>query len=137
MAKTTSKTAAKTAAKSSTTKAKAAPTQTLSIEKVSDEVLSLLQSLNIEPQLQADLEWCIGSYRADQNPSGLYEMIDRARTVLNAEKEKKTKGVTVKLITDIEKALKTRQSAKSYPQLDQVGDIVWLTLILFSAYTEL
>lgn len=108
MAKTTSKTAAKTAAKSSTTKAKAAPTQTLSIEKVSDEVLSLLQSLNIEPQLQADLEWCIGSYRADQNPSGLYEMIDRARTVLNAEKEKKTKGVTVKLITDIEKALKTR-----------------------------
>ena len=108
MAKTTSKTAAKTAAKSPTTKAKAAPTQTLSIEKVSDEVLSLLQSLNIEPQLQADLEWCIGSYRADQNPSGLYEMIDRARTVLNAEKEKKTKGVTVKLITDIEKALKTR-----------------------------
>lgn len=108
MAKTSAKTAAKTAAKSPTSKVKAAPTQTLSIEKVSEEVLSKLQSLNIETQLQADLEWCIGSYRADQNPSGLYEMIDRARTVLNAEKEKKTKGVTVKLITDIEKALKTR-----------------------------
>ncbi|RAV99557.1 hypothetical protein [Pseudochryseolinea flava] len=107
MAKTTAKTASKTATKSASAKTKSTTTS-VSIENVSEEVLSKLQILGIEQQLQADLEWCLGSYRADQNPSGLYEMVDRALIVFNAEKEKKTKGVTTKLITEIEKALKTR-----------------------------
>ena len=108
MAKTTSKTATpkaetKPAAKP---KAKAIVSSTGSIEQVSEEALKKLQSLGIEEQLQSELAWCLGSYRFDRNPSGLYEIAARVLTVLNAEKAKKTKGVTVKLIGDLEKALK-------------------------------
>jgi hypothetical protein len=102
MAKTPSKTPAKTA---KPVKAKVAGP---SIEKASEEALSKLKSLGLEPQLQADIEWCLGSYKADSNPSGLYEMTERAIAVLSAEKEKKTKGVTAKLITDLQKAVTAR-----------------------------
>ena len=79
-----------------------------SIEQASEEALAKLKSLGIEPQLQADIEWCLGSYKADSNPSGLYEMTERAVAVLAAEKERKTKGVTAKLIADLQKALTAR-----------------------------
>ncbi|MEJ1242378.1 hypothetical protein WBG78_29785 [Chryseolinea sp. T2] len=102
MAKTPSKTPAKTAKP-----AKAKVTGT-SIEKASEEALAKLKSLGLEPQLQADIEWCLGSYKADSNPSGLYEMTERAIAVLSAEKDKKTKGVTAKLITDLQKAITAR-----------------------------
>jgi hypothetical protein len=108
MAKTTAKPAAKTASKTATPKAKVTSVASPSIEKVSEDVLDKLQSLGIEQQLQSELEWCLGSYRSDKNPSGLYEMVDRALIVLNSEKEKKTKGITAKWITDVEKALKSR-----------------------------
>jgi hypothetical protein len=101
MAKTLSKTPAKTA-RPAAVKA-AGP----SIEKASEDALSKLKSLGIDPQLQADIEWCLGSYKADQNPTGLYEMTQKAIAVLAAEKEKKTKGVTAKLIADLEKAVKS------------------------------
>jgi hypothetical protein len=78
------------------------------LEQASEEALKKLQSLGIEQQLQSELEWCLGSYRFDKNPSGLYEVAGRALAVLNAEKAKKTKGVTVKLIGDLEKALKVQ-----------------------------
>lgn len=107
MAKTSTKTAAKTSAKASASKAKPAASK-VSIEKVSEDVLKKLQTLGIEQQLQSDLEWCLGSYRADGNPSGLYEMIERSISVFNTEKAKKTKGVTAKLIEDLEKAVKSR-----------------------------
>jgi len=107
MAKTAVKTAAKTAAKSSSAKPKANVPGN-KIEKVSEEVLQKLQSLGIDQQLQSELEWCLGSYRADQNPSGLYEMAVRALSVLTDEKNKKTKGVTTKLLGDIESVLKER-----------------------------
>ena len=99
MAKTPSKTPAKTV---KPTKAKVAGP---SIEKASEDALSKLKSLGIEPQLQADIEWCLGSYKADSNPSGLYQMTQKAIAVLEVEKEKKTKGVTAKLITDLQKAI--------------------------------
>jgi hypothetical protein len=107
MAKISSKSPAKepkkAPAKTSTPK-----TASNQIEKVSSEVLDKLKSLNIEQELQNDLEWCLGSFRADKNPVGLYAMLERAHTSLQAEKAKKTKGVTTKLIADIEKALSTR-----------------------------
>ena len=78
------------------------------LEQASEEALRKLQSLGIEQQLQSELEWCLGSYRFDGNPSGLYEVAGRVLTVLNSEKAKKTKGVTVKLIGDLEKALKVQ-----------------------------
>src|SRR3954469_8825186 len=104
---------AKTAAKSSAPKktsasAKPKATTTDRIGTVSEEVLNKLRALNIEPQLQQDLEWCIGSYKADNNPIGLYAVAEQALTALQAEKEKKTKGVTSKLIEDLTKALKDR-----------------------------
>jgi hypothetical protein len=107
MAKSASKTAAKTAKKApaKTAKAKSSPS---SIEKVSEETLEKLRALNIEPELQNDLEWCLGSYRADGNPVGLYAMAERALNVLKSEKEKKTKGVTSKMITDLEKSIESR-----------------------------
>jgi hypothetical protein len=110
MAKTPTKSAAKTSAKA-TAKAPAKtakPKSTTSdlLEQASDEALKKLQSLGIESQLQSELEWCLGSYRHDKNPTGLLEAAGRALIVLNAEKEKKTKGVTVKLVGDLEKALK-------------------------------
>ncbi len=97
-AKTVSAPVKKTTAKP---KAKAS----VNIEKVSEDVLSKLKSLDIEPQLQADLEWCLGSYRFDQNATGLQEVIRKAFDVLKKELAKKTKGVTATLLTSIEKAL--------------------------------
>jgi hypothetical protein len=78
------------------------------IEKVSEQVLSKLQALNLEHGLQADIQWCIGSYRHDKNPIGLYQMLERALPVLKHQREKNSRSVAVKLIADIEKVLKER-----------------------------
>jgi|SRR5688572_14419754 hypothetical protein len=77
-----------------------------SIEKVSEEALQKLQTLGIDEQLQRDIQWCLGSYRADRNPVGLYDNLRRALVVFRNEKDKKTKGVTAKLIGDLEKVVK-------------------------------
>ena len=108
MAKTPVKSAAKTATKAASGPKKSKVSPADLIEKCCEEALKKLQSLGIEQQLQSDLYWCLGSYRHDKNPSGLYEMGQRALSVFNAEKTKKTKGVTTKLITDLEKALATK-----------------------------
>ena len=103
MAKATSKPAA---AKASGKKASAKPkAKTVNIEKASHDALAKLKALNIEHQLQADIEWCIGSYHADKNPVGLFDMVNRAIAVFKSELQKKTKGVTAKLISDFEKAV--------------------------------
>lgn len=78
------------------------------IEQVSEQVLMKLQALNIEHGLQADIQWCIGSYRYDKNPIGLYQMLERALPVLKQHRAKNSRSVAVKLINDIEKALKER-----------------------------
>lgn len=76
-----------------------------SIEKVSEEVLEKLKSLDLEQQLQADIEWCLGSYRYDQNATGLIEVIGKAHDVLKEAHAKKTKGITATLLSNIEKVL--------------------------------
>ena len=78
------------------------------IEKASQDALDKLRSLNIEHTLQADIDWCLGSYRSDRNPIGLYDMVSRSIVVFKAELKNKTKGVTVKLIADLEKALASK-----------------------------
>lgn len=83
-------------------------TKPLAIEEVSKQVLSKLQSLNIEAGLQADIQWCLGSYGYDKNPVGLYEMGHKALPVLKAAMEKNKKSVPAKLIADLEKALKSK-----------------------------
>ena len=106
MAKTSTKSATKPTSKAPAKTSKPKTATTDSLEQASEEALQKLKALGIDPQLQSDLEWCLGSYRYDKNPSGLIEVAGKALVVLNAEKEKKTKGVTVKLIGDLEKALK-------------------------------
>lgn len=104
MAKATEKKSApakKAAAPRSKAKASA-----VSIEKISEQVLEKLQSLNSEPQLQADIAWCLGSYRYDKNPIGLIQKGSEALAVFKTLKTKSAKAVPAKLITDLEKALK-------------------------------
>jgi len=102
------KAAAKTTSKSESAKTRAPRTKAPNnnIEKVSEEALNKLQELGIEEQLQRDIQWCLGSYRSDNNPVGLYDNAKKALDVLKAEKEKKTKGVTAKIIGDLEKVVK-------------------------------
>ena len=80
----------------------------LDIQKITADALANLKALNIEHALQADIEWCLGSYGSDKNPIGLYDMISRALPILKAELKKKTKGVTAKLVGDIEKAMSSK-----------------------------
>ncbi len=81
------------------------PKATVNIQKVSESILDKLKTLNIEQGLQSDIVWCLGSYKHDHNPVGLLEKATQALAVFKAEQAKKTKGVTAKFISDIEKAL--------------------------------
>ena len=99
-----------------TTKKAAAPAKkiakaktTLNIVKVSESILDKLKTLNLEPGLQSDIVWCLGSYRHDQNPVGLLEKAAQALTLFKAAQAKKTKGITAKFISDIESALTNRR----------------------------
>ncbi len=103
MAKTSTKTVIdkKAPAKKSSAKPK-----TVSIEKVSEDILAKLKTLDLEHQLQADIEWCLGSYRYDNNATGLLETASKALTVFKQAQAKKTKGVTATFIASIESVLK-------------------------------
>jgi hypothetical protein len=80
----------------------------LSIEKVSEQVLAKLQSLKLEPGLQNDIEWCLGSFKHDKNPIGLYEMGKRALLVLKSAKDKNAKAVPSTLIASLTKVLASK-----------------------------
>src|SRR5688572_31509531 len=103
MAKSAAKTTPKTPVKKTAAKKTTTVSESNSIVKTSETVLKKLKDLGIDDQLQADLEWCLGSYKADNNPIGLYEMARRALVVFKDNKS--TKGVTAKLISDLEKAV--------------------------------
>ncbi len=97
---------AKTNAKTAKTPAKSPAKKAPDIEAAARTALAKLRELSLDAQLQADLDWCLGSYNFDKNPSGLYEMLGRAIKVFTAERERKTKGVTAKLLTDLEKSVR-------------------------------
>ncbi len=80
----------------------------LPIVKACEDSLKKLRALNIELGLQADIEWCLGSYRNDKNPIGLYEMIEKAIPVFKAEAAKNSKAIPAKLLTDLAKELKSK-----------------------------
>jgi hypothetical protein len=105
MPKTIEKPAAKaTAKKTAARKPKASGDP---IKKVSEESLKKLQSLDANKQLQSEIEWCLGSYDYDKNPSGLYEAAKRALVYFREEKIKNPKVITAKLIADLEKAIES------------------------------
>ncbi len=93
------------AKKAAAPRSKAKATSSLSLEKVSEQVIEKFQALNAEPQLQADIAWCLGSYRYDKNPVGLLQNCTLALSALKSIKEKSAKAVPAKLITDLEKVL--------------------------------
>jgi hypothetical protein len=78
------------------------------IVSVSEIILNKLKDLKLEPGLQSEITWCLGSYHHDQNPIGLFEKATLALEVFKSAQAKKTKGVTAKLIADIEKVLATK-----------------------------
>jgi hypothetical protein len=106
MAKTTSKTPVKTEKKKAAPK-KAVPSSD-QIVKVCEMSLGTLATLDIEHSLQSEINWCLGSFQNDGNPIGLFQMAERSLAIFKAEQAKKTKGITAKLVGDIEKALKSR-----------------------------
>jgi hypothetical protein len=73
---------------------------------VSEQILDKLKALNVATELQSDINWCLGSYRNDHNPVGLYATSKKALSILNAAKTKNSRAVSAKLISDIEKILK-------------------------------
>lgn len=105
---------AKAASKSATPKA--APKKAVAkkvaaawpVDQACVHVLEKLKELDTEHQLQADIQWCLGSYTFDHNPVGLYEIVQRAIEIFKVHKGKKTKGVTAKFVTDLEAVLTSR-----------------------------
>jgi hypothetical protein len=71
------------------------------------DALETLKKLNIPKtaELQANLEWCIGSYDYDKNPAGLTEFGSLALKELKKIKDKDPKKVTKKLIDGLEGAI--------------------------------
>lgn len=104
---------AKAASKPTTPKpapkrAPAKSTSAWTVDKACVQILEKLKDLDTEHQLQADIQWCLGSYAYDNNPVGLYEIVQRAIDIFKALHQRKTKGVTAKLIADLEFVLRSR-----------------------------
>ena len=79
-------------------------------DKLRNECLNALETLKKldiakTAELQAKLEWCIGSYDYDKNPSGLAEFGGQALKELKKIKDKDPKKVTKKLIDSLEGAI--------------------------------
>ena len=82
------------------------PTATVQIDTINEQALVVLKKLNLDTKLCNDIEWCLGSFRHDQNPKGLVETAAKALVVLKEVKAKNAKAVPAKLITDLQKAVK-------------------------------
>ena len=55
--------------------------------------------------LQSNLEWCIGSFAYDKNPTGLHEYGVRSLELLKKVKSKEPRKVNKKVIESLEKAI--------------------------------
>lgn len=102
------KKAAKKVSEKSAAPKKAKKATGLTIDQTMQSVLDKLSHLGADRKLQDDIKWCLGSYGFDKNPVGLYETGARALALLKDLKAKKSKGVTAKLVGDLEKALKQK-----------------------------
>lgn len=75
------------------------------MEKVLIEAKDKLTQLGIEEQLVSEIEWCLGSYAHDQNPSGLFVKGVEAKEALEKFKKDNPRKVSKKLIEDLSKAV--------------------------------
>jgi hypothetical protein len=76
---------------------------TVQLEKTVENTIEKLQKLNANETLVSELEWCLGSYRYDHNPTGLIEKSQVALELLKTKKEANSRAVSQKLIQDLEK----------------------------------
>jgi hypothetical protein len=77
--------------------------QVVNLEKTVESALGKLSQLKVNDQIVSELEWCLNSYKADQNPVGLIEKSRKALEVLKEQKERSSRAVSKKLIEDLEK----------------------------------
>lgn len=77
------------------------------LKKSCEEAVTAFQKLNSEKytDIQAKLEWCIGSYSFDKNPAGLHEFGVKSLDLLKKVKSKEPRKVNKKVIDALEKAL--------------------------------
>jgi len=77
------------------------------LKKSCQDALQTFQKLNKEEyrDIQSKLEWCIGSYENDKNPSGLFEVGIKSLDILKGVKAKQPKLVTKKVIDSLEKSI--------------------------------
>jgi len=77
------------------------------LKKSCQEAVQTFQKLNKEEyrDIQSKLEWCIGSYENDKNPSGLFEVGIKSLDILKGVKAKQPKLVTKKVIDSLEKSI--------------------------------
>lgn len=73
------------------------------LEKTVLSALEKLEKLKLDEQLQAELNWCLGSYEYDQNPVGVIEKSSKALELLKSKREENARAVSKKLIEDLEK----------------------------------
>ncbi len=77
--------------------------KTALLEKTVENTIEKLSKLKADEALVAELEWCLGSYKFDQNPIGLIEKSQLALEVLKTKKEENSRAVSQKLLQDLEK----------------------------------
>ena len=94
MAKTTARKPIKKAAPKKKATSSATKKKVVSIETLSEQIRDKLKALDADPQLQSDIDWCLGSYRYDHNPEGLYATTKKALTVFAEEKSKNARAVS-------------------------------------------
>lgn len=79
------------------------------LKKSCEEAVVVFQKLNNKKfkEIQSKLEWCIGSYSFDNNPTGLVEYGSESLVLLKMVKSKEPRKVTKKTLDNLEKALLT------------------------------
>ncbi|NOX47005.1 MAG: iron-containing alcohol dehydrogenase [Chlorobi bacterium] len=72
-----------------------------------NEAVAVFGKLKLDEykELRAKLEWCIGSYEYDNNPSGLIETGEMALNALKEFKTKNPRKVSKKTIENLEKVI--------------------------------
>lgn len=77
------------------------------LKKSCQDALQALQKLNKDEyrEVLSKLEWCLGSYEYDHNPSGLFEYGIKSLDVLKNAKAKQPKLFTKKVIDNLEKSI--------------------------------
>ena len=56
-------------------------------------------------EIQANLEWCLGSYNNDKNPVGIYKFGAESLETLKRVKAKQPRKVSKKVIEQLDKAI--------------------------------